>query len=259
VKPIKNGRLKINLETGEIKKMKNEIKNYLSKFILAVATAISLLTGAALAQMPNRNQTERERIHRHAVETKSLAARQTIGAKAANVNLVNGGVFQNGKDFSMAAFDAEWMDEDQEAYNYTILDLVYLIDRLDGQPEAAQLQKTLRAVVRGTSTAALVKQDIERISNLYLARQKSDQKWYFNAGKTSMNVMIASFMGEDASIKKGLQDLQALIKTAPKGTAKEILNPMGALAKYVAQKTFTDEDYTAIYEGAGSIIEAATA
>lgn len=244
--------------------MNTQIKNYSGKLLLTIATAISLLTGMAAAQqMPNESEANRERfteqMRRHAAQIKSLAAKKGVDAKPATASLSNGDTFQNGKDFTMAMFDAEAMDEDEDAFNYTILDLVYLIDRLDGQPEAAQLQKTLKAVVRGTSTGALVKADIAKVSNAYLARQKVDQKWYFNAGKTSMNLMIATYMGEDANIKKGLNELQALIKTAPKGTAKEILNPMGDLAKYIAQKTYTDEDYTAIYEGAGSIIDAATA
>ncbi len=243
--------------------MKTQIKNYTSKLLLTVATAMSILTATALAQMSNERSTRREQfaeqIRRHAAETKSLAENKNAAGKTGAVNLTSKDTFQNGKDFTMAMFDAEAMDDDEEAYNYTIIDLVYLIDRLDGQPEAAQLQKTLRAVVRGTSTAALVKADIEKISNTYSARQKVDKKWYFSAGKTSMNLLIATYMGEDANIKKGLTQLQSMIKTAPKGTAKEILNPMGALAKYAAQKTYTDEDYTAIYEGVGSIIDAATA
>lgn len=88
------------------------------------------------------------------------------------------------------------------------------------------------------------------------ARQKVDRKWYFNAGQTSMNLMIATFMNEDANIKKNITALQGLIKIAPKGTAKEILDPMSALAKYIAPKIYTDEDYTAIFEGVGSLMDA---
>jgi len=243
--------------------MKTQIKNYSGKVLLTVATALSILTGIATAQMPNEYEAKRKQfagqIRRQAVEAKSLDADKSAVKKTATVSLSNSDTFQNGKDFMIAMFDAEGLDEYDEALDYTILDLVYLIDRLDGQPEAAQLQKTLKAVIRGTSTGALVKKDIEKISNAYLARQKPDQKWYFNAGKTSMSLMIATFMGEDANIKKHLTGLQSLIKIAPKGTAKEILNPMSALAKYIARETYTDEDYTAIYEGVGSIIDAATA
>lgn len=247
--------------------MNKEIFNFspgvFSQNIFRLLIAVAVLTATASAQTSSERKTRREQfaeqIRRHAAETKSLAENKNAAGKIAAVNLTSKDAFQNGKDFTTAAFDAEAMGDDEEAYNYTIIDLVYLIDRLDGQPEAAQLQKTLRAVVRGTSTGALVKADIEEISKAYLARQKADKKWSFNAGKTSMNLLIASYMGEDANIKKGLSELQSLMKTAPKGTAQEILNPMNALAKYAAQKTYADEDYTAIYEGVGSIIDAATA
>lgn len=239
--------------------MNTQIKNYLSKLLLTVAAAVGILTGTIGAQqLPDKYEAGRERLGKQMRQIESLRAKRNGARKAAAI-LTGGEMFQNGKDFTTAAYDAEWMDAEQEAFNYTIIDLAYLIDRLEGQPEAAKLQKTLRAVLRGTSTGELVKKDIEKISNAYLARQKVDRKWYFNAGKTSINLLIASYMGEDASIKKGLNQLQSLIKTAPKATAKEILNPMSALAKYAAQKTYTDEDYTAIYEGVGNIIDAAKA
>ena len=155
----------------------------------------------------------------------------------------------------MAKFDAAASEDYEDALNYTILDLVYLIDQLDGQPEGVQLQKTLKTVVRGTSTALQVSKEIETISKTYLARQKVDSKWYFNAGQTSMNLMISTYMGDDAQIKKGLTDLQSLIKVAPKGTAKEVIDPMNVLAQYVAKTSFTEEDYTAIYEGVGNVID----
>lgn len=240
--------------------MKTQIKNYSSKLFLTVAAALSILTGIAAAQMPGKYEEKRERfaerMSRQAVEAKSLAANKSGVSKSAAVSLANSDTFQNGKDFAMAMFDAEGIDEYEEAYTYTILDLVHLIDRLEGQPEAAKLQKTLKSVIRGTATGAVVKKDIETVSKAYSARQKVDRKWYFNAGQTSMNLMIATFMNEDANIKKNITALQGLIKTAPKGTAKEILDPMSALAKYIAPKTYTDEDYTAIFESVGSLMDA---
>ena len=66
-------------------------------------------------------------------------------------------------------------------------------------------------------------------------------------------------MGEDDLIKKDLSDLQALIKSAPKGTSESMLEPMKNLTKYTAQTTFTDDDYTAIYAGIGNVMKAVSA
>ena len=239
--------------------MKIQIKQTLNKLFVAVALAM-VLTVAAFAQMPNKSENNREQLtellHRQSpTVTKTLGASKGTIVKSGAVTLTNSTNFTIGKNFAMAKFDAAASEDYEDALNYTILDLVYLIDQLDGQPEAVQLQKTLKTVVRGTSTALQVSKEIETISKTYLARQKVDSKWYFNAGQTSMNLMISTYMGDDAQIKKGLTELQSLIKVAPKGTAKEVIDPMNVLAQYVAKTSFTEEDYTAIYEGVGNVID----
>lgn len=249
--------------------MKNRIISILNKAILTVATAAGILTGTAFAQQTtgktddNRAQLVEE-LHRQTKEmyAKSLAVLDNAAgekAGAAAVVLTNGDNFRVGKEFAVAMFDAEGIDESDEAFNYTIIDLAYLIDRLEGQAEAVKLQKTLKSVLRGTSSAAAVKTEIEIISRLYLNRQKATQKWYFNAGRAAMNLKISSYLGEDARVKKDLSDLQALIKIAPKGTSESILEPMGNLVKYAAKATFTDEDYTAIYDGIDGVMNAVSA
>ena len=242
--------------------MKKQVKENLSKLFVVVAVAI-ISTGAVFAQKPNRSVNNREqfsRLAREQAQTKlKTLADQGSAANRGAVTLANGTNFNLGKDFAMAVFDAEGIDEDEESYNYTILNLVFLIDSLEGQPEAVQLQKTLKSVVRFTSDAATVKKEIEAVSKTYLARQKVDGKWYFNAGQASMNLMISTYMGEDAQIKKGLAELQALIKVAPKNTPKEIINPINSLAQYAAKTAYTEADYTAIYESLESVMEAVSA
>ena len=70
-----------------------------------------------------------------------------------------------------------------------------------------------------------------------------------------MNLLISSYQNDDAKVKKGLTELQSLIKVAPPGTAQEVIDPMNVLAKYIAKATFTEADYSAIYEGVGTVIE----
>ncbi len=237
--------------------MKKQISTIASKLFVFAAMAV-ILTGAVFAQKPQRRDISPEqfnRMLRQKLQT-GVLANQKGAIKSTVVSLTNQENFNLGKDFAMAVFDAGAMDEYEEAFTYTIVDLVFLIDNLEGQAEAVQLQKTLKTILRGTSTPAQVRKDLEAASKTYLARQKADQKWYFNSGQTSMNLMIATYMSNDAEIKKGLSNLQALIKIAPKSTPRTILDPINSLAQYVAKTTFTEEDYTAIYEGAEKVIDA---
>lgn len=240
--------------------MKKQIKAIVSKLFVFAALAV-ILTGAVFAQKPQRREIDREKFDRVLRQNSQpqISGDQNADRKSGAVALSNQQNFKLGKDFALVMFDAEGMDEYEEALNYTIVELVYLIDDLEGQAEAAQLQKILKAVVRGTTSAAQVRKDIEAVSKTYLNRQKADQKWYFNSGNTSMNLLISTYLGDDPKIKEGLSNLQALIKIAPKSTPKTILDPINSLAKYVEKTAFTEEDYMAIYEGAEQVIEAVAA
>ena len=243
--------------------MKLQIKQTLNKLCIAVALAMVFI-GTAFAQMPDKSATDREQLNELLrrdlpIANKTVAADKREVVKKSAVTADNSTNFTIGKNFALAKFDAAALEDYKESLNYTILDLVRLIDDLDGQPEAVQLQKTLKSVLRRTSTALKISQEIEAISKTYLARQKVDPKWYFNAGQTSMSLMISSYQNDDAKVKKGLAELQSLIKAAPPGTAQEVIDPMNVLTKYIAKTTFTEADYSAIYEGVGNVIEVVSA
>lgn len=247
--------------------MKNQVTNIMNKLFAVIAITM-ILTAAAFAQMPNVETKSREQIAemlRQQMKTETgverrQASKVAVLQKGVTVTrLSNQENFNLGKDFVMAMFDAEGVEDYEDATDYTILDLVYLIDRLEGQPEAVQLQKTLKSVVRGTGTAIQIRKEIELVSKAYLNRQKVDQKWYVNAGATTMNLSISTYFGEDAAIKKGLAELQALIKIAPNGTAREVLEPMNVLAKFVTKTAYTEEDYVAIFEVIGEVMDAVSA
>jgi hypothetical protein len=239
--------------------MRKRIKETLNQSIAFVALA-TIFAFSAFAQKPQvKSNVNREKIRQSLQEARAktrLSVNQKTIASENAVSLTNSQNFQIGKDFSLAIFDAEGIDEYADALNYTIVDLVYLIDQLEGQPEATQLQRILKSVVRGTASAAQVKKEIETVSNSYLAKQKTETKWYFSAGQTSMNLLIATYMGEDVQVKKVLGNMQALIKSAPKSAPKTVLDPMNELAKLVSKTTFTEEDYAAIDEKVGNVIDA---
>lgn len=245
--------------------MKNQITNTMNKVFAFVAMTM-ILTVAAFAQMPTTETKSREQIaallHRQVrieIGSKGNDTAKIATDKKSAAVLSNQNNFIIGKDFALAMFDAAALEDYEEALSYTIVDLVYLIDRLEGQPEVVQLQKTLKKVVRGTSTAIEIRKEIETVSKTYLNRQKADQKWYVNAGTTTMNLSISTYLEEDAAIKKGLAELQALIKIAPKGTPQEVIDPMNVLAKYVTKTAFTEADYAAMFEEVGEVINAVSA
>ncbi len=244
--------------------MQKQFKTIASKFLTIAAVAATFSTGTAFAQTSGKTahvlqqlvETQRQ-ISAPQIET--LTAADKIYTESGAAELKAKTNFQIGKDFGLAAFDANSIDEYKEGTDYTILDLVYLINRLEGQPEAAQLQKTLKAVTGKTATAAQAGKEIEAASKTFLARQNAVQKWYFIAGQTSVNLKISAYLNEDAKTKQGLNDLQSLITTAPPGTSKEMLATLNALAQYAPKTALTEQDYIAIFDGAAKVIDAGSA
>ena len=159
------------------------------------------------------------------------------------VSAVNQNAYQIGKDFAMAIDDAKTMKGDSASFNYTIVDLVYLIDELEGQAEAAQLQTLMKQIIRGQKDQTLVSGEIATISNSYLARQNVEQKWFFNVGTSQMNLMIAGWGKDATATAKYMKELQGLSKTAPTSTPKIILDAISGLSKYATLNPFTVADY----------------
>lgn len=230
--------------------------------LFAVAALTLILIAAVFAQKPDARGMSREgfadALHRR-IETKNIAERGGIAIKSnaprkGATALSNQNYFNLGNDFVLAMYDAGRIEKDADSSKYAIVELVYLIDRLENQPEAAQLQKTLKAVVRRTKTAMQVQKEIETAADAFIARQKPEQKWYLTAGKATMKLSISTYFGEDSAIIQGFAELQALIKSAPKNTGAEVLEPMNTLAKYFDKTVFTEEDYAAIYEDVGEVI-----
>ena len=198
-------------------------------FAVAIMTAFSFAAAtSAIAQKPREAHVE------------SAVTRR---AMMPGVSAVNQNTYQIGKDFAMAIEDSKTMKDDNESFNFAIVDLVYLIDELEGQAEAAQLQAILKGVVRGTKDLTKVSSEVAAISNTYLARQTVEQKWYFNVGTAQMNLMLAGWSKDAVATAKNLKDLQMLTKAAPQGTSKLILEAISGLSKYATLNPFTVADY----------------
>ena len=159
-------------------------------------------------------------------------------------NLTN---FNLGSDFIIAMIDSAQFDADAEAKKSLIVDLVYLIDSLENQPENLALQKILKSITKETSNAAQIHLEIENAFKSYASRQTSEQKWYLETGSAITKIIFSTYVGDNAAITKGLSETQKLVKIAPLGTPEEIINPMNNLTKYVAQTAFSEGEYAAIF------------
>jgi len=159
------------------------------------------------------------------------------------VSAASQNAYQIGKDFTMAINDSKTMKDNGDNFNYTIVDLVYLIDELEGQAEGAQLQTMMKQIIRGQKDQTLVSNEIAAISNTYLNRQTAEQKWFFNVGTSQMRLMYAGWAKDATATAKNLKDLQLLMKTAPLGTPKLVIEAINGLSKYATLTPFTVADY----------------
>lgn len=204
---------------------------------VAILTAFSFATSTnALAQKPRQTR-----------ETRTGNNRRSMMPGVAASNKLS---YQIGKDFAIAIEDAKYMKNDNESFNFAIIDLVFLIDGLEGQAEAAQLQAILKGVVRGSKDLTMVSSEIASVSKTYFARQTAEQKWYFAVGSTQMNLMVAGWSKDAIGAAKNTKELQALAKTAPAGTPTLVLEAIKGLSKYASMAPLTANDFSDIVEDA---------
>lgn len=217
--------------------MKNRVNKVSGLVLVFIVTVV--FSGVLVASPGNAKTAMIER---------SLRSDQK--ALAGVVSPANRIAFQIAKDFAFAIEDSKFMDDDGDSLNFTIVDLVYLIDQLEGQSEAATLQNILKSVVRGTKTAAVLSAEIKAVANLYYARQTVEGRWYFNVGQSQVNLMMAAWAHDGVALKSHLKALQGLAKTAPKGTAPMVLAAINNLTQHIGKTSFSKEDLTAVVEDA---------
>lgn len=232
--------------------MKNIYKQ-IATFGIAVLLFLTVLVANSNAQMPDVKKSQKSFLSLKqfkSLNQKSLAAKAGGTITPANVES-----FDLGFSFVRVMYFASIAQEDPEANTYAIVELVYLIDRFDGKPEAVALQNVLKALVRGNGSGGVFWNRIEAIAKGYSAKLKGEQKWYFDSGNTLTRLSLATYLGDAAMLKKELQNLQALTKIAPKTIPTEILQPMASLAKYAAQGEIGEAEFLAIDETIGGVMD----
>jgi hypothetical protein len=137
-----------------------------------------------------------------------------------------------------------------------IVELVYLVDRLEGQPQAAQLQRVLKMTVRETGTVEQLWAAMRNAIALHRESLQGEARWYFRAGVIVPGIMLNTYAGDAPRLRAELYDLQQLVQDAPRGMPAAVLAPMRQLAKYAAQATYSQDDLVAIASISGNIMKA---
>ena len=247
--------------------MKNKSIETIKTLFVALVWAMCL-AAAAFAQKPERIETNRDlpkaigQTIRQNIPNKENMPPQSISAltvKNVNVSSPNQTNFNIGSEFVKATVMALLMDGSEDGKKNITAELNTLIGYLEAEPEAAALRKTLRSVGQGTADADQVYREIDAAADSYLDRLNGEQGWYFNSGYAVMYLMVSTYLKNDELIKKSFTQLQKLIKTAPVGTSAQILTPMKNLLNYAVKTSYSQNDYNAIIEGAGSVANSVNA
>lgn len=221
--------------------MKKKFKSI--ALIILVFAASVVAASTAFAQKPqNLTKSDREFLRGGRTDTRAEKANALPGA----VSPANRTTYQIGKTFSCVIDDSKYMKEEDDLFNYVVVDLVYLIDDLEGQPESQQLQAILKGIIRNTKDLSIVSGEIAAVSKSYFARLNPEKKWYFNVGSSQMNLLIAGWSKDNVGAVKSLKEFQVLVSTAPQGTPQIVLAAMQELSNYSIKVKLTPDDFTAL-------------
>ncbi|MDQ3816493.1 MAG: hypothetical protein M3362_02230 [Acidobacteriota bacterium] len=187
----------------------------------------------------------------------SKQARSASGTRSATngISKANVDSFNTGFALVRAMYLAGLAQEDEESAPDAIVEIVYLADQFEGQPEAGQLQKLLKMVVRNTGTREERWGIVQDVINTHRKRIEGEALWYFNAGVVVPEISLNAYMKDSAGLKSSFGSLQKLIADAPKGVPASVLTPMQQLAKYATQTTYSKDDLAAISSTTGTVMD----
>jgi hypothetical protein len=228
------------------------MRETLRKIVMAVLMTPAAATVLPLAaQAQGHDQTPFEKLAgRRAAVVRVASAR--AGGEISEENYKQ---FDLGFALVRAGYFSQVAVDDEEFNSDAIVELVYLADRLEGQPEAAKLEAVLKMVVRGTGTAEQRWDAVGEVVKSYSARQQPGARWFFDSGVTLTKVSLYSYLEDQPNLQAELKTLQQLIAKTPQGVPAEVTKPMREVAQYAAQQALTSDDYEKIAETAGQAME----
>ncbi len=148
-------------------------------------------------------------------------------------------------------------DKAEDGDASAILELVYLIDKFEGQPaEAAQLQKVLKMVVRNTGTRQERWNAVQDAINTHRKSLHGEALWYFNLGVIVPKLSLYAYLKDSAGLKSDFSSFQQLVQNAPQGVPAAVLTPMQQLAKYATQASYSNDELAAIGSTTGTVMDA---
>src|SRR2546421_5918159 len=163
--------------------------------------------------------------------------------------------FNTGFALVRAMYLASVSQEDEESAPDAIVEIVYFADEFEGQPEAAQLQKLLKMIVRKTGTRQERWDAAQDVINTHQKRLQGESLWYFNAGVVIPKISLSTYLKDSAGLKSDFNSLQKLVENAPQGIPASVLTPMRQLAKYATQASYSKDDLSAIASTTGTVMD----
>jgi len=167
---------------GEIK-MKNTILTMSGKLLLGFAVGILILvTAQAKTLHAQELSAKREKIgetlrrqHWKPEKSEKSVSIKNLSSGGLNITKGNQNSFDIGQRFALAVANTTDLGTSEQAYQYMLVDLVELIDKSEGKPEAVQLQKILKSVIRKTANGIQIKSNLEMIAKAYQTKQSKEQ------------------------------------------------------------------------------------
>lgn len=135
-----------------------------------------------------------------------------------------------GRDFVVAMNTAA--GEDENSSRGAVAELAFLIDRLEGQPEAAELQQVMRSVIRGNTTGVAARSRIQAIMTAFSKRSTGSGKWYFDTGCAVANLVYDSFNNDTGAARKGAAAVFELTRSAPPEISDDLSRQLSAIAAH---------------------------
>jgi len=233
--------------------MKNQIIKMALVFVFGIMTVSQVAAQSATENSVNKNDvTTKLQIKKDEFRIRiNNSAKSNSAGKVTPENRFS---FNLGSSLTWTMFYASFVGEDIKMEDKAIVNLVFIIDALEGLPEAEALQKTLKNIVRYTCKSQQCAQEIQAVIKSLEKQMQGESQWFFNTGLTVSNLYIANAIEDVASVKSSLTQIQALMDKAPKTIPIELISQMKTVTEYVKKEKLTGNDYVAISSNLDNLI-----